>query len=97
MVKPSVLETRTRKKSCKTAQLNGKRAQRIPSWPGVFLQQRPYTFAQTNLSIHCISTDVVCKHKSIGLAPVDPELDALNFMGHVLYLPTGKWADDLFI
>jgi len=52
MVKPSVLETRTRKKSCKIAQLNGKRAQRIPSWPGVLLQQRPYTFAQTNLSIH---------------------------------------------
>jgi hypothetical protein len=35
MVKPSVLETRTRKKSSKTTQLNGKRAQRIPSWPGV--------------------------------------------------------------
>jgi hypothetical protein len=34
-VEPGALQTRNRKQSLKTGLLMGKRAQRIPSWPGV--------------------------------------------------------------
>jgi hypothetical protein len=59
---PGALQPRNRKKSYETALLMGKRAQRIPSWPGLSLQRRPYTFAQTNLSLSLFACDKAADH-----------------------------------